>query len=444
MSRIAEIAARIPGYAPQDLPVDAVNAFLQQLIIPVGQAQALPLLDAHGRVLAEDVVSPIDVPGHDNAAMDGYAFAGDQLHARQSLQLQPLPGSALAGQPWQGRVQAGQCVKIMTGAVMPTGTDTVVPRELVRAGDGGSIAIAADALRPGANRRLHGEDIARGSVALEKGELLTPAAIGLLASLGLEQAPVLRPLRVALLSTGSEILRPGEAPREGAIHDSNRYTLHGLLTRMGVQVLDLGCVPDDPALLRAAFLRGAREADAVITSGGAGMGDADHTRTLLQELGEMVFWQIAMRPGRPMAVGVFHSKFHEKMAVDAYPSSAGSYHQDSIFFALPGNPVAAMVAFIAFVRPALRQMMGCRHSAAPLLRACATEPLRKMPGRTEYQRGIVSESTDGVLQVRSTGPQGAGVLSSMVRANGLIVLEHARGTVQPGEMVNVMMFDGAF
>lgn len=442
MTTTVAAAATLPGYTPDNLHTDDALAFLQAFVTPVAESEEVELVAALGRVLAHDIVSPMDVPPHDNSAMDGYAFDGTQLRAGQPLHLVPLAGSALAGVPWPGTVARGQCVKIMTGAVMPAGTDTVVPREATDTNPDGRIVIAADTIPPGAHRRPRGEDLKRGHVALQKGELLTPAALGLIASLGIEKVQVWRRLRVALLSTGSEILNLGEAPREGAVYDSNRYTLLGLLARLGVETIDLGAVSDDPAQLRTALLRGARQADALITSGGASLGDADHTRTLMQELGDVAFWHIAMRPGRPMVVGRLHPEIQAKSGSSPYPTSAISYESDSFLFGLPGNPVAAMVTFIVFVRPALLRMMGCTRAAPPLLRARSTGPLSKRPGRTEYQRGIVYHDTDGNLLARSTGNQGSGVLSSMTQANGLIVLAHERGNVQPGEMVDVMMFDG--
>lgn len=442
MKTTAAVAASLPGYTPDDLRAADAQAFLQRFVSPVGGSEELGLLDALSRVLARDIVSPIDVPPHDNSAMDGYAFDGTQLQPGRPLRLVPLAGSALAGTPWRGTVAPGQCLRTMTGAVMPSGTDTVAPRELTTTATDGSIAIPADALQRGAHRRPRGEDLPRGGVALPKGELLTPAALGLVASLGMEKIPVVRRLRVALLSTGSEILNPGEAPREGAVYDSNRYTLHGLLARLGVGVIDLGAVADDPPQLREALLRGARQADVLITSGGASMGEADHTRSLMQELGDIAFWHIAMRPGRPMVVGRLHTRFGTKNGGSSHQASGDSCEANSILFGLPGNPVAAMVAFIVFVRPALLRMMGCSRAAPPLLRAASTELLRKRPGRTEYQRGRVHAAPDGSLRVCTTGHQGSGVLRSMAQANGLIVLPHDRGDVQPGETVDVMMFEG--
>lgn len=453
MKTIAQIAAELQGYDPQALKAADVNAFLDRLVTPAAETEELPLFSALGRVLAQDVISPISVPPHDNSAMDGYAFAGAQLAQGQPLTLRVV-GTALAGKAWAGTVAAGECVKIMTGAIMPAGLDTVVPQEFTTSttSDGADhITIAADVLQLGDNRRFKGEDLMEGGVALARGEPLTPAALGLVASLGLPTVTVVRRLRVAYFSTGDEILSLGEPPREGAVYDSNRYTVFGLLTRLGVEVIDLGVVRDEPALLEAAFRQAAQQADAIITSGGVSVGEADHTRTMMKKLGDVAFWRIAMRPGRPMAVGrITAAGFEEKIASPGQPSSADSYQNSSkshsgtgaVLFGLPGNPVAVMVTFLAFVRPALLRMMGSTRTAPPLLRATCTEPLRKKPGRTEYQRGLVTTAADGTLQVRTTGNQGSGVLSSMVQANGLIVLHHGQGNVAVGDMVDVMVFDG--
>jgi molybdopterin molybdotransferase len=300
----------------------------------------------------------------------------------------------------------------------------VVPQEFVKS-EGEAITIPPGLLQPGDNRRLRGEDVRQGQPALRQGTRLTPAALGLMASLGIPTANVWRRLKVAYFSTGDEILSLGEAPREGAVYDSNRYTVFGLLTRLGIEVLDYGVVGDDPAKLEATFRRAAAEADAIITSGGVSVGEADFTKAMMKKLGDVAFWRIAMRPGRPMAVGRIVSD-----------------QRSSVLFGLPGNPVAVMVTFLAFVRPALLQMMGVSTPAPPLLRARSLEAIRKKPGRTEYQRGTVSSAPDGTLQVRTTGNQGSGVLSSMVQANGLIVLHHGQGNVAPGDEVDVMMFSG--
>lgn len=420
MKTIAEIAAQLQGYDPQALSAEGVGGFLAKLVTPVQETEQVGVLDALGRVLARDLVSPISVPPHDNSAMDGYAFDGAQL-ASGALQLEVV-GTALAGKAWQGTVRPGQCVKIMTGAIMPAGLDTVVPQEFTKTLDDGRIAIPAGLLQPGDNRRHKGEDLMEGRPALRAGERLGPAACGLVASLGIPKVEVFRRLRVAYFSTGDEILSLGEPQREGAVYDSNRYTVHGLLTRLGCEVIDLGVVRDEPALLEQAFRDAASRADAIITSGGVSVGEADYTKAMMKKLGDVAFWKIAMRPGRPMAVGRIG---------------------ESVLFGLPGNPVAVMVTFLAFVRPALLRMMGARVEPPLYLKARSAEAMRKKPGRTEYQRGTVTRAADGGLEVRTTGNQGSGVLSSMVQANGLIVLHHGQGNVGVGELVDVMVFDGA-
>ena len=426
MKSIDDIAAALQGYDPQALSVDQVNAFLAELVQPLSlaESQDVFLMEALGRVLAQDVISPISVPAHNNSAMDGFAFDASQLQADQPLTLRVV-GTALAGKAWQGKVNTGECLKIMTGAILPDGLDTVVPQEFTEvhnAHDVTTVTLPPNLLKAGDNRRLAGEDLMQGQPALQAGQHLTPAALGLVASLGLPDVRVHRRLRVAYFSTGDEVLSLGDAPREGAVFDSNRYTVFGLLTRLGCEVIDMGVVRDDPALLEAAFAQAAQNADAIITSGGVSVGEADFTKAMMKKLGDVAFWKIAMRPGRPMAVGRIGK---------------------SVLFGLPGNPVAVMVTFLAFVRPALLRMMGSSATPPPLLRAQCMEPLRKKSGRTEYQRGFVSRTNDGALHVRTTGNQGSGVLSSMVQGNGLIVLHHAQGNVAVGDEVDVMMFEGA-
>jgi molybdopterin molybdotransferase len=505
MKTVDQIAAELQGYDPAALPADKVNEFLALLVAPVQQAETVPLQAALGRVLAHDVVSPISVPPHDNSAMDGFAFAGADLKTESVSRFQVV-GTALAGKAWQGSVGPGECIKIMTGAIMPDGLDTVVPQELCTLVTHDSVAaqnttatsayptsanpppnplidIPPGLLQPGDNRRLLGEDLLQGAPALSAGDVLSPAALGLLASLNIGQVSVWRKLKVAYFSTGDEVLSLGDAPREGAIYDSNRYTVHGMLTRLGVDVIDMGVVGDDPALLEAAFRSAAAQADAIITSGGVSVGEADHTKAMMRKLGSegddnrsgenqgggVAFWRIAMRPGRPMAVGRIAAarglpaqgvpdgvqnpktststpRNNNEIAVSGRIICSSSYEiNSSILFGLPGNPVAVMVTMLAFVRPALLRMMGAnpaKYCAAPLyLPAHSSEALRKKPGRTEYQRGCVTRAANGQLQVKTTGNQGSGVLSSMVQANGLIVLHHSQGNVAVGDVVDVLMFD---
>ena len=425
MKSLDEIAQALQGFDPQALSVDKAQEFIQHLVqaLPAIASEELPLMQALGRIVAEDIISPINVPAHDNSAMDGFVFDGKQL-GTAPLQLRVV-GTALAGKAWQGNVKSGECVKIMTGAVMPEGLDTVIAQELttLKAADGETVVeVPAGILQAGDNRRKAGEDLQRGLPALMAGSKLSPAALGLVASLGIAKVKVYRQLRVAYFSTGDEVLSLGDALREGAVYDSNRYTVFGLLSRMGCAVIDMGVVRDDPVFLEDAFKQAASSADVIITSGGVSVGEADFTKAMMKKLGDVAFWKIAMRPGRPMAVGRLGN---------------------SILFGLPGNPVAVMVTFLAFVKPALLHLMGGTPSTTPYLRAKSAVALRKKPGRTEYQRGFVRTLPDGTLQVEAAGNQGSGVLRSMVEANGLIVLHHHQSNVAAGDEVDVMMFEGA-
>ena len=430
MPSLADIAASIQGYDPNLLPVAQAQDFIQQLVPRVQAVESLALRSALGRVLASDVVSPIAVPAHDNSAMDGYALrSADLLIGGDSLI--SVVGTTFAGGRFSAEVLPGQGVRIMTGAVMPAGLDTVVPQEFTRGEPDGRIRIPAGTVRAGDNRRLAGEDLALGGPALLAGRILTPADLGLLASLGQAEVPVYRRLRVAFFSTGDELRSIGEPLDTGCVYDSNRYTIWGMLTRLGVEVIDLGVVRDEPAALAQAFTQAAACADAVITSGGVSVGEADHTKRIMAELGEVLFWKIAMRPGRPMAIGRIGGG-----------TGVGPGGPPAMLFGLPGNPVAVMVTFYAMVRQALLAMSGATAQPLPLLRAVSEAALRKKPGRTEYQRGIVSLGADGRQTVRITGAQGSGILRSMSEANGMVVLHHGQGDVAAGEMVDVIPFDG--
>ena len=423
---LATVAERIEGYDPDALPVAVAQAFLAQFVTPVAAIENVALRAALGRVLARDVISPIDVPAHDNSAMDGYALRGAALRDAAETELRCV-GTALAGQAAQvfaGADAPDACVRIMTGAVMPAGMDTVVPQEFCRV-DGNRVVVPLGVLRAGDNRRIKGEDLSLGQPALRAGRLITPADLGLLASLAQAEVPVWRRLRVAFFSTGDELRSIGEPLDPGCVYDSNRYTLHGMLRRLDVDLIDMGVVRDDPVALEAAFRSACESADAVITSGGVSVGEADHTKQIMARLGDVAFWRIAMRPGRPMSIGRIHSGGHS-----------------AVLFGLPGNPVAVMVTFYAFVRDALLRMAGATPRPLPLLRVTSTQALRKKPGRTEYQRGIVTQATDGSWQVSITGSQGSGVLRSMSEANGLVVLRHTQGSVAVGDLVDVLPFEG--
>ena len=419
MSSLTQIVSCIDGYDPDALPVETARAAIRSVITPVATNERVAVRASLGRVLGEDIVSNVNVPAHDNSAMDGWAVRSADLRPDGETALREI-GVAYAGRKFDGAVAPGQCVRVMTGAVMPPGTDTVVIQEAARA-DGTRIVVPAGQ-QAGQNRRLAGEDLAAGRVVLRAGRLLRPAELGLMASLGLAEVAVRRRLRVAFFSTGDELASIGTPLKEGEVYDSNRYTLYGMLARLGVELIDMGVVRDDPAALERAFKDAAASADAIVSSGGVSVGEADFTRELLARLGEVLFWKIAMRPGRPMAFG----------RID-----------DAYFFGLPGNPVAVMVTFYGFVRDALLALSGRTDDyALPLLRVPSATALRKKPGRTEFQRGILERGAGGEWTARATGSQGSGVLRSMSEANCFIVLEHERGDVKPGDLVSVQLFDG--
>ena len=413
MSRIQQVVSCLDGYDPDALHVDKARAAMRACIAPIADTELVAVRNSLGRVLAQEIVPTINVPAHDNSAMDGYAVRYADIE-------KPLTeiGTALAGKPFGGSVGPGQCVRIMTGGVMPAGTDTVVIQEVVKR-DGNRIVVPPGQ-KHAQNVRYAGEDLKIGVPVLQPGKLVRPAELGLIASVGIAEVRVMRKLRVAFFSTGDELASIGTALKAGEVYDSNRYTLHGMLARLGVEITDLGVVRDDPAALEAALTKAAR-ADAIVTTGGVSVGEADFIRQLMAKLGEVLFWKIAMRPGRPMAFGRIGSAW---------------------LFGLPGNPVAVMVTFYQFVREALLHLSGRTDDyAIPLLRATAADNIRKVPGRTEYQRGVLYRD-GGDWKARTTGQQGSGVLRSMAEANCFIVLEHARGPVKAGEHVQVQLMEG--
>ena len=407
-------------YDPNSMPVDKARELISRYLEPVVGIEQVNIRAALGRVLAKDIVSPVDVPAHDNSAMDGYAVRHTDLSAKGETTL-TIVGSAFAGKPYAGTIGKGECVRIMTGGVVPSGMDTIIMQEHTRAA-GGRVTIGPGH-RKNQNLRRAGEDLARGGVALARGKLIGPADIGLVASLGIAEAAVFRKLRVAFFSTGDELVSIGAPLGEGQIYDSNRYTIYGMLQRLGVETIDMGVVRDDPVLIENAFREAGQIADAVITSGGVSVGEADFVKDLLNRLGEVVFWKIAMKPGRPLAYG-----------------RLGRAH----FFGLPGNPVSVMVTFYQFVRDALYVLMGRDPvPALPSLRVLCTSELKKAPGRTEFQRGILTRSAAGDWSVRATGEQGSGILRSMSEANCFIILPTDQGNLAAGSMVDVQVMEGA-
>lgn len=383
--------------------------------------ESVRLHDALERILAEDLISPIDVPAQENSAMDGYAIRAADL-ARDGVTRFTVIGSAMAGRPFDGTVQNGQAIRIMTGANLPTGLDTVVVQEAVRTFDADVIEVPAGQPR-GNNCRSAGEDLARGQAALPAGRRLTPADLGLAASLGVARLPVRRRLRVALVSTGSELIELGAAvmPTSGQRYDSNRYTLHAMLQRLGCEAVDFGIAGDSAPALEAILSEAAAQTDVIVSSGGVSVGEADLTRALMARLGSVEFASVALRPGRPFAFGrIGHTPY----------------------FGLPGNPVAVIVTFYFLVRDALRELAGELPRPDLLLRARAAEPMRKRAGRTEYLRGVIECDSNREPVVRLTGDQGAGILSSMSRADCIVALSHERGPVQTGDWVDVIALNG--
>jgi molybdopterin molybdotransferase len=423
-TRLSDITSCLSDYDPEALPVPQAQRIIDQFVTPVRAVEKIALRSALDRVLAQDLVSSSNVPQQDNSAMDGYALRGADLGTDKAVTL-AIAGTVLAGGGFEGTVQAGQCVRIMTGAPMPDGCDTVVPQEFVADRSEAAITVAPGVVKSGDNRRLKGEDLREGSPALRRGRRLRPADLGLIASLGIAEVPVYRRLRVAFFSTGDELRSIGEPLDPGCVYDSNRYTLYGMLTRLGCDIVDMGVVRDDPALLEETFRSACENADVIITSGGVSVGEADYTKRIMAALGDVTFWKIGMRPGRPMAFG--------KIA---------SNGKSAYMFGLPGNPVAVMVTFYFLARGALLRMMGVEGEPLPLVRASAQTAIRKKPGRTEYQRGILSTEGDGRRVVRITGSQGSGILRSMSEANCMVVLQHGQGNVNAGDLVDVLLFEG--
>jgi len=407
-----------------------VNELLQESrkLNKASDIESVNLDQAINRILAEDLLSPIDVPAADNSAMDGFAFHGDCLGHSEVIVTLKIIGTAYAGRPYEGTVGPGECLKIMTGALMPHDCDTVIPQEFTESVTESVTGFKQNQVKRGDNRRLRGEDLQSGKAAITAGRLLRPSDLGLAASLGISSLTVHRKLKVAILSSGDELRPLGQALDVGTIYDSNRYSLTGLLNRLNVEIIDCGIVRDDPTSLKAAFIDAASKADVLISSGGVSVGEADFTKQIMQELGDVGFWKIAMRPGRPMAFGMLK------------PVEGSS--RKTLFFGLPGNPVAVMVTFYQFVRSALLQLNGASQTESPMTQAIAEAPIRKKPGRTEFQRAIMGRGPDGKPLVKLTGSQGAGILRSMSEANCFVILSHDQGNVAAGEWVDVALFDG--
>ena len=405
-------------FDPKSLSADAALEQIKSGAVRIKGIEKIAIREALNRILAEDIHSHINVPTGTNSAMDGYAVNSGDIPSSGNVELH-VSGTAWAGKPYDGKLTAGSCVRIMTGAIMPEGTDTVIIQEDVQVT--GSGIMIDGATRKSDNVRQAGEDIAAGDLILSRGRRLNPADIGLIASLGIAEVCVVRRLRVAFFSTGDELRSIGETLSDGAIYDSNRYTLYGMLERMGADIIDMGVIKDDRDALEEAFSIAAANADVLITSGGVSVGEADYIKEILAKLGQVDFWKVAIKPGRPLAFG-----------------QVGN----ALFFGLPGNPVSVMVTFYEFVQPALRKMIGEDDAGVLSLKARCDSKLKKRPGRVEYQRGILQRDEDGGLVVVKTGAQGSGILRSMSQANCFIILPIASSGVEPGEFVDIQPFSG--
>jgi molybdopterin molybdotransferase len=418
LNQIATDPSCMDDYDPNAMSVQQARTFIQQFLSPVVETETLQVMQSLGRVLAADIISPCNVPNHNNSAMDGFAYK----HSA-GIKLIKIIGTAFAGRPFTGTVKAGECVKIMTGAVIPAGADTVVMQEkTVTKSD---CITVLEAPSKGANVRLAGEDLTLNQTVLNKGHMMKPADLGLVASLGIAKVVVFRPLKVAFFSTGDELISVEKPLATGQIYDSNRYTIFGMLSRLSVTVSDLGVVPDKPELLEATLIKAASENDVVITSGGVSVGEADYMKALLAKHGQVLFWKINMKPGRPLAYGKVQ----------------GSNGHSAHYFGLPGNPVSAMVTFYQFVRDALLSLMGATAKSIPMLKVECTEPIKKATGRTEFQRGILYDDA-GVWKVKPLPNQGSGVLSSMSAANCFIVLDDTVGNCEAGKLVHIQLLEG--
>ncbi|NOR70200.1 MAG: molybdopterin molybdenumtransferase MoeA [Methylomarinum sp.] len=403
------------------LPVDQALKNILSALPAIDDYQIIPIEKAKARTLAQDIIAPFNVPHHNNSAVDGYALNSKDLPS-EGLASLSIIDSAYAGNPCASSLSVGQCIRIMTGAKIPDGVDTVIMQEHVELKH--QSILIDNRHKAGQNIRLAGEDIRHEETILHAGKFITPADIGLIASLGIGEIKVRRKLKVAIASTGNEVISIGDQHTGNSLYDSNRYSLFATLDRPDIKIINLGILEDDPVALLKQFKQASEYADLIISSGGVSVGDADHTKTALKQSGQVDFWKIAIKPGRPLAFG---------------------HIGDSVFFGLPGNPVAVMVTFYQFVLPALEQMLGINDKIInPKLQVKSTENIRKKSGRTEIVRGILQQASDGTLSIKTTGKQGSGILSSMSLANAFIILEHDRKSIKTGETVTVQPFVGLF
>ncbi len=400
------------------LTLQQARTKMLESITPVSDIIEVGIMNSFGSIVAEDVTSPINVPNYKNSAMDGYAIKASDLPAADSKKFK-LVGTSWAGKPYVGEIKDNQCIRIMTGAKVPEGTDTVIMQEHISK-EGGSIIISAGH-KAEQNVRCAGEDLKQGDIVLKKGKLINAAEMGLLASLGVAKVKVLRPLKVSFFSTGDELKGLGETLEDGQIYDSNRYTIFGMLQKLNVEINDMGVIPDDREKIEAAFLTAADQSDVIITSGGVSVGDADYVKETLEKLGQINFWKLAIKPGKPLAFGKV---------------------KQAIFIGLPGNPVSVMATYYQLGLPAIQHLSGNRNYTPVIAKARATEPFYKRPGRLDFQRAIFSYNEQGELIVKGVGVQASHILSGMSLANCFAIIPAESGTVNPGEMIDIQPFEG--
>lgn len=408
------------------LPLEQAKSRLADAITPIADTETVSLSEALDRILATDIQSPLQVPGYDNSAMDGYALRNDDLQHGDTL---TMVGKSFAGNPYRGAMQSGECIRIMTGAQVPADADTVIMQENTNAQGNTEIGDRirfSGASKTGSNIRHAGEDIDAGATVLTRGRRISPADIGLLASIGVANVTVYRPIKVGIFSTGDELRVPGQTLEPGCIYESNRFVVSAMLQRLGADIVDLGIIPDHPEALESAFLKASSQCDAVISSGGVSVGEADYTKTILDKLGSVSFWKVAIKPGKPFAFGTLGDLDKE----------SGSY-----FFGLPGNPVSATVTFHQLALPVLRKLAGESVTESPSIEIPAQHAIRKSPGRTDFQRGNLTRDDQGHSSVSTTGAQGSGILSSISRADCYLVLEREHGNYDEGEPIRVQPFD---
>jgi molybdopterin molybdotransferase len=400
-------------YDPNAMQIESAKKLISSFIKPIKETESIKLINSLNRVLAVNLVSPINVPNYDNSAMDGFGFSISSLKNTKKLKVKD---TVLAGKPIKFSVKVGEAIQIMTGGKIPKGVDTVIPIELVKYTNNEITFIGMPKI--GANIRKCGEDIKQKDIVLSKGTLLYPADLGLIASLGLSKIKVFKKLKVGFFSTGDEIVKAGAKIKSGQVYNSNHFTVYSMLNRLNIESIDLGLIPDSKIIIKNTLLKGVKQADVIITTGGVSVGEADYMKEVLKEVGQVLFWKLSIKPGRPMAYGKIDK---------------------TDFFGLPGNPVSAMVTFYQIVQGALKSRMGLKiDDAIPLLKVECVESIFKRAGRTEFQRGILFQS-NGVWKVKTTGQQGSGILSSMSKANCFIVLGMDRGTIQAGEIVDIQL-----